>query len=59
MPRKPKRLTREGEPTQTTPGGLEIPVPTRGEFFRGLERAARPEKERDDTSPEAPSRSDS
>ena len=27
MPRS-RKLTREGEPTQRTPGGLEIPVPT-------------------------------
>ena len=59
MPRKPKPLARDGEPTQTTPGGLEIPVPKRGEFFKGLERAARTEKEQDATSPETPSRSES
>ena len=59
MPRKPKRLVREGEPIQKTPGGLEIPIPSRGEFLKGLERAARTEKEKDTASPEAPSRSDS
>jgi hypothetical protein len=59
MPRKPKPLARDGEQTQTTPGGLEIPVPSRGEFFKGLERAARTEKEREPISPEAPSRSES
>ena len=45
MPRKPKRLVREGEPTQKTPAGLEIPIPKRGEFFKGLKRAARTEKD--------------
>lgn len=43
MARKPdKPLTREGEPKQTTPGGLEMPVPKRSEFFKGLKRATRP-----------------
>jgi hypothetical protein len=37
MPRKKQQpLTREGEPKQTTKSGLEIPVPTRGEFDRFL-----------------------
>ncbi len=52
MPKKPKPLTREGEPTQKTPTGLEIPVPKRQEFFKGLkrvtqDRARRPASERD------------
>jgi hypothetical protein len=38
-------LIREGEPTQKTRTGLEIPVPTRDEFFGLLDKAAsRPEK---------------
>ncbi len=40
MARKPnKPLTRPGEPVQYTPGGLEIPVPTRDEFFKPLRQA--------------------
>ncbi|MEX1208307.1 MAG: hypothetical protein WEE36_06820 [Acidimicrobiia bacterium] len=30
------------EPTQSTDQGLEIPVPKKGEFFKNLERAAKP-----------------
>lgn len=38
-------LVREGEPTQKTKTGLEIPVPTLDEFFGLLDKAAsRPEK---------------
>ena len=33
--RKPRPLTRPGEPTQKTPTGLEIPVPTREEVEAG------------------------
>ena len=33
-------LIREGEPTQKTKTGLEIPVPTREEFFGLLDKAA-------------------
>ncbi len=33
-------LVREGEPTQKTKTGLEIPVPTREEFFGLLDKAA-------------------
>lgn len=44
MPRKPnKPLTRPGEPTQTTPGGLEIPVIKRGKFLSDLAKVARKE----------------
>jgi hypothetical protein len=32
------------EPTQKTPKGLEIPIPTREEFFRNMERVAPPVK---------------
>jgi hypothetical protein len=56
MPRKPKRLVREGEPSQQTDKGLEIPVPTRGRFFKDLRKAIRAEK--DTATPEAPSRPD-
>jgi len=42
MARKPNRpLTRDDAPKQTTEKGLEIPVPERGEFFKGLKRAIR------------------
>lgn len=36
-----QKLTREGEPTQRTEKGAEIPVPTRGEFFRALGKVAK------------------
>jgi hypothetical protein len=54
MPRKKQPLTREGEPKQTTKEGLEIPIPERDEFFRGLERGASRKKRRE----EKPSESD-
>ena len=39
MPKRKQRpLTRPGEPTQTTGKGLEIPVPTREEFFGLLKK---------------------
>ncbi len=38
--RKPS-LAREGEPSQKTRKGLEIPVPTREEFFKATKRAIR------------------
>lgn len=39
MPRKKQQaLTREGEPKQAMRAGLEIPVPTRDEFFGGLRK---------------------
>ena len=36
-----KRLTREGEPSQKTDKGLEIPIPKADEFFGLLKRAVR------------------
>lgn len=36
-----KRLTREGEPSQKTKEGLEIPVPKADEFFGLLKKATR------------------
>jgi hypothetical protein len=40
-----RKLVREGEPSQKTKTGLDIPVPTRAEFFGLLDKAAsRPEK---------------
>jgi len=41
MPRKQKPLTREGEPTQETEQGLEIPVPECTELFDVLGKAIR------------------
>ena len=43
---------KQGEPTQTTPEGAEIPVPTRDAFLRDLQKVAppapRPDNESDD-----------
>jgi hypothetical protein len=39
--RQSKRLSREGEPSQKTEQGLEIPTPTRKEFFGALKKAAK------------------
>ena len=52
-----RKLTREGEPTQRTKSGLEIPVPTRGEFdaFLGGVKKAPATKRK----PSAPSKSGS
>ncbi|MDQ4043815.1 MAG: hypothetical protein M3118_08370 [Actinomycetota bacterium] len=36
-----KRLIREGEPSQKTGKGLEIPIPKADEFFGLLKRAVR------------------
>ena len=41
MGRKRKIVVPDGEPFQRTAQGLEIPVPTRGEFFTNLEKAAK------------------
>ena len=48
-----KRLVREGEPSQKTDKGLEIPVPKRDEFFDALDKASRKKRDRG-----KPSRSD-
>jgi hypothetical protein len=52
--RRTKRLTREGEPSQKTEKGLEIPVPERSEFFGALDKAS---KKNAEAKPEKPSRS--
>jgi hypothetical protein len=39
------------EPTQVTPKGLEIPVPTWGEVMRDLAKAAEPEKPERESEP--------
>ena len=41
--RRSKRLVREGEPSQKTEQGLEIPVPKRGQFFGALNKASKKE----------------
>ena len=50
--KREKRLVREGEPSQKTGKGLEIPVPTREDFFGALKRVAKKNSGR-----EKPSRS--
>ena len=47
-----RRLVREGEPSQKTDEGLEIPVPKRDEFFGALDKASKKNSGR-----EKPSRS--
>ena len=37
--------------TQKTPKGLEIPIPTRGEFFKNLNKTAKPPKRSTPRSP--------
>ena len=39
--RDKRSLAREGEPSQKTEKGLEIPVPTREDFFGALKKAAK------------------
>ena len=41
--RRSRRLIREGEPSQKTEKGLEIPVPERSEFFDALDKASKKE----------------
>lgn len=38
---KKRSLAREGEPSEKTPKGLEVPIPTRGEFLRNLGKVAK------------------
>lgn len=45
MAAKRKSLVKPGEPKQKTRKGLEIPVPTREEFFRGVKRTIRKSSE--------------
>ena len=39
--RKKRSLIREGEPSEKTEKGLEVPIPTRGDFFDNLKKAAK------------------
>jgi hypothetical protein len=50
--RRRRRLVREGEPSQKTDRGLEIPVPKRDQFFSDLDKASKKNSDR-----EKPSRS--
>jgi hypothetical protein len=49
-----RRLVREGEPSQKTDRGLEIPIPERSEFFGALDKAS---KKNSEAKREKPSRS--
>jgi hypothetical protein len=49
---KKRSLAREGEPSQKTEKGLEIPVPTKDDFFGLLAKATKKKESR-----EKPSRS--
>ena len=53
MADKRKGLTPEGEPSQKTEKGLEIPVPNRVQFFNALDKASKKEN----SGREKPSRS--
>jgi len=39
-------MDEDKEPTQQTPEGHEIPIPTREDVFRDLEKVAKPPKKR-------------
>lgn len=55
--KRDKRLVREGEPSQKTDKGLEIPIPERRDFFGALDKAAkkpRPGEEPSRPGPERP-----
>ena len=39
--KRDKRLARDGEPSEKTRKGLEMPIPKRGEFFRNLRRVSK------------------
>ncbi len=39
--RKKRSLAREGDPSEKTGKGLEVPIPTREEFFGNLKKVAR------------------
>jgi hypothetical protein len=39
--RKRRSLVHEGEPSEKTEKGLEVPIPTRGEFLRNLGKVAK------------------
>ena len=39
--RKKQPLVREGEPSEKTEKGLEVPIPTREDFFENLKKVAK------------------
>jgi hypothetical protein len=39
--RRSRRLTREGEPSEKTRKGLEVPIPKRSEFIRNLRKVSK------------------
>jgi hypothetical protein len=45
--RKRNSLTREGEPSQKTEKGLEIPMPTKDDFFGLLDKATKKKESRE------------
>jgi hypothetical protein len=56
--RRSRRLVREGEPSQKTEKGLEIPIPKAEEFFGLLNKATKkPQKKPQGESQEKPSQS--
>ncbi len=52
--RRSKRLVREGEPSQKTEKGLEIPIPERAEFFDALDKASKKNSDREKPSQSGP-----
>jgi hypothetical protein len=52
--RRKRRLVREGEPSQKTDKGLEIPVPERVEFFDALDKASKKNSGREKPSQSGP-----
>jgi hypothetical protein len=54
--KRSKRLVREGEPSQKTEKGLEIPVPERSEFFGALDKAFKKNSAREKPSRSGPRR---
>ena len=49
-----KKLVREGEPSQKTDEGLEIPVPKRDQFFSDLDKASKKRPDRENPSRSGP-----
>jgi hypothetical protein len=49
-----RRLVREGEPSQETEKGLEIPVPKREQFFGDLDKASKKRVRRENPSQSGP-----
>ena len=39
--KRDKKLVRESEPSEKTEKGLEVPIPTRGDFFKNLKKVAK------------------